>query len=373
MFWLVATFFALLFYAALLQSYHGHFKKLPLFLPAADKPQTFVSVLIAARNEEKNLPQLLHALAAQSYPQALFEIIVVDDFSEDGTAAVVQTFSRVHARVVRPNVAAEVSSKKRALEAGIAAARGALLLITDADCVPGPKWVETVACFYQQTGAVFIAAPVRFTSNGSVLQTFQAIDFLTLQGITAAGVSSGTHSLCNGANLAYTKTVFGAVNGFTGIDNVASGDDLLLMQKIKRHAPGKVCYLKSLDAVVTTAPMQSWRAFVAQRRRWASKTRYYDDKKTVWVLAGIYCFNLLFFVLLLAGFWQPVAWLAAFIFWVVKTAVEWPFVKLVSQFFRQRFTLAAFCCLQPLHLFYTVAVGFLSQLGAYEWKGRRTR
>jgi cellulose synthase/poly-beta-1,6-N-acetylglucosamine synthase-like glycosyltransferase len=375
------TLFLLLGYLLLIRYYYGHFKKLPHFSAIGSEPRTFVSVLIAARNEENTLPQLLHALALQSYPSEFFEVLVIDDFSTDATVAVVQTlrqaqdklFSKPHIKIIQPNVEPQHSSKKRAIEAGVQHAKGPLLLITDADCIPGSDWIKTVVAFYEQKQALFIAAPVLFTQDGSLLQIFQALDFMTLQGITAASVGAQFHTMCNGANLAYTKAAFESVNGFAGIDHIASGDDMLLMHKIWLQQKDRVRYLKSSDAIVRTAPMPTWNAFVAQRRRWASKTTHYNDKRIFFVLLFVYLLNAWFIVLLIASFWKPAFLIYALAFLVLKTIIEWPFVSMVAKFYKEQKLMRYFFVMQPLHIFYTVVVGAISQLGRYEWKGRRTK
>ncbi len=373
MVWLAVTLVLLLGYGLLIRYYHGHFKKLPLFSAGNYSPKTFISVLVSARNEAATLPHLLHALAAQTYPQNRFEIIIVDDYSTDDTMAVVQTFSKPHIRIIQPDVDAARSSKKRAIETGVKEAKGPLLLITDADCIPAPDWIKTMAAFYEQKDAVFIAAPVAFTHNGSLLHIFQALDFLALQGITAASVGAQFHSMCNGANLAYTKSAFEAVAGFAGIDHIASGDDMLLMHKIWQRKKNGVQYVKSRDAIVATAPVQSWRAFVAQRKRWASKTTHYNDTRVFAVLLFVYFINCWAFVLLIATFWNAHAGKAALLFLILKTAIEYPFVMTAATFYNQQRLMRYFPFLQPLHIFYTVLIGIVSQAGTYEWKGRRTK
>jgi cellulose synthase/poly-beta-1,6-N-acetylglucosamine synthase-like glycosyltransferase len=370
---LVVSLFLLLGYAVLIRYYYRHFKKLPFFSTGAGLPQTFVSVIIAARNEAANLPPLLQALAAQTYPPHLFEVIIVDDFSTDNTRSVIQTFSKPHAVVTRPAGEAAQSSKKKAIEAGVLKAKGPLLLITDADCIPPPRWIETLALFHQKTGAVFIAAPVRFTYNHTSLQRFQALDFLVLQGITAASVSAQFHTMCNGANLAYTKAAFEGVNGFDGINHSASGDDMLLMHKIWLKEKAGVRYLKSTEAIVSTAPMPNWKQFFEQRKRWASKTTHYNDKRVFFVLLFVYLLNCWFFVLLIAAFLNIRAIFIGAGFLFIKTIIEWPFATLVTTFYNERRLMRFFPWFQPLHIAYTVLVGFISQLGAYEWKGRKTR
>ena len=368
----ILTILALLMYAGLIIYYARHWHRLPHFTPRTGAvPDVFITVVVAARNEEMALPLLLKSLQQQSYPH--FEVIVVDDYSTDGTQKVLEPFLSTRVTCIQPAIPAERSSKKKAVEAGVQRANGKLIVVTDADCNVPPDWLFTIASFHQQTGAAFIAAPVRFTTDRSLLQIFQALDFLTLQGITAASVSSGFHSMCNGANLAYTKAAFISVKGFEGIDAVASGDDMLLMHKIKKRHPDSVHYLKSNDAIVSTAPMPTWKAFFMQRRRWASKTTYYDDKAIFYVLLFIYLFNCLFLLLLIASFFDSFYLYVLMGYLVLKTSIEWPFVQQVAQFYHHQKLMRYFPLMQPLHILYTISVGFISQLGKYDWKGRRTK
>ena len=147
-----------------------------------------------------------------------------------------------------------------------------------------------------------VAAPVKFVNNGSFISVFQSLDFISLQGITAASVSAGFHSMCNGANLAYSKEAFYSVNGFKGVDDVASGDDMLLMHKIKDKYPTQIGYLFHVNAIVETLPMQGWKSFINQRIRWASKASDYSDKKISLVLLLVYVFNLVLLILPVLSF-----------------------------------------------------------------------
>lgn len=370
----MVTVVALIFYAVLIGYYHHHWKGLKTFTPSPIlNPRPFVSVVIAARNEAENLPRLLSALQQQTYPQENFEVIVVDDFSTDGTANVSHSFCHSNIHFIQPVVQPEASNKKRAIEAGVKKAKGTLIVITDADCLPQPHWLALMAHFHQQKEAVFIAAPVKFVHDKSLLQVFQSVDFLTLQGITAASVSAGFHSMCNGANLAYTKQAFEEVDGFAGIDKVASGDDMLLMHKIKKRHPQKVQYLKHPQAIISTQPMATWKDFVMQRRRWASKTAHYDDKAVLYVLLFVYLLNCLFLVLLVASFFNPFYWFVLVGYLLIKTIIEWPFVNSVARFYGEQKLMKFFPLLQPLHILYTISVGLLSQLGKYNWKGRKLK
>lgn len=367
---LLITITLFIVYSGLLLRFWYLWKKLSVFTPR-QPASTPLTLIIPARNEEKNIGVLLQALSQQSYPASLIEIIVIDDHSTDRTSTIVESFPGV--KLIRLQEEGINSYKKKALEKGIAAAAGELIVTTDADCIPGKDWLKTIAAFKEEKQAVFIAAPVVFSHDHSLLQVFQALDFLILQGITAAGVNSGSLSMCNGANLAYTKTAFHSVNGFKGIDQLASGDDMLLMHKISTAFPGKTHYLFAKDAIMTTAPMQSWKAFFNQRIRWASKARTYSDKRIIAVLVLVYLFNLSFVGLFVAGFFNSDYWLILVATWVAKTLVELPFVSGVARFFDKQSLLKTFFFFQPLHIIYTVLSGLLGQFGTYEWKGRNVK
>jgi cellulose synthase/poly-beta-1,6-N-acetylglucosamine synthase-like glycosyltransferase len=366
-------------YGALIITYQRAWRAIPVFMPSStDAGVTRISVLVPARNEEMNIIDCLRSLSQQTYPKDLFEVIVLDDHSTDGTAASVKAFAggglRVSclrmADVAQPDAVS--AHKKFAIETGVRASRGELIVTTDADCTFHTGWLATLVACYEEKGAKFIAAPVRIVArNRSLLSIFQILDFLTLQGITGAAVHTGFHSMCNGANLAYSKEAFDAVDGFRGIDSIPSGDDMFLMHKIWLRYPSKTFFLKSREAIVSTAAETTWKRFVNQRIRWASKADRYDDKRIFWVLLLVYFLNVLFIVLPLGAiwnFWWP--WLFLILL-VVKTMVEYPFVREVAVFFGQGDLMVYFAPLQPLHICYTVVIGWLGKFGSYQWKDRK--
>ena len=338
------------------------------------------SVIVPARNEEANIGNLLNSLQSQTYPNELFEVIVVDDHSTDNTAEIVKSLADTQNNItlIRLQDQQLNSYKKRAIEKGIAASKNEWIVCTDGDCVVPENWLTTYASFIRKKEPVFIAAPVRLVpgisttgkKNNHLLYIFQALDFMVLQGITAASVFKKVHSMCNGANLAYKKDVFYEVNGFKGVDDIASGDDMLLMHKIWKKYPKKVNYLKSKETIVETAAAPTWKDFFNQRIRWASKAKHYDDKRIFWVLLLVYLFNLSFPVLAVAAFFNLKYLYALLIFWVAKTLIELPFVTSVSKFFNLQKLLKYFFFFQPAHIAYTIISGFLGSFGKYEWKGR---
>ncbi|HVX51261.1 MAG TPA: glycosyltransferase [Chitinophagaceae bacterium] len=365
-------------YAVLIAYYEKLFKKLAVFTPANIAAQKKFSIIIPARDEEENIEQCILSILNNDYPYDLYEIIVADDFSTDATAQVVQRLQQQYTNIKLVQLARHVTNrlnsyKKKAIELCINQAAYDWIITTDADCIVPQQWLAMYNAYIQTNNPVFVAAPVMFTNNGSFISIFQSLDFISLQGITAASVSAGFHSMCNGANLAYSKEAFYAVNGFKGVDNIASGDDMLLMHKILKHYPKRVGYLFSKDAIVLTAPMPNWKSFINQRIRWASKATSYQDKRIFWVLLLVYLFNLYLLLVFLFACFKP----SFFFFWcllvIAKTLCEIDFMKPVASFFSLRKLLWWFPVMQPFHILYTVVSGWLGKFGKYQWKNRTVR
>ena len=365
-----------LLYAVLILYYRDGWLRLPEY--RADNtltPITKVSILIPARNEEANIGPLLKDIMAQYYPPELMEVIVIDDHSTDRTADITSSFKGVTCISLSDFTEGKFLNayKKKAIEIAIQQSNGELIITTDADCRMCQYWVRSIVRYYETYRHQLIASPVLFTTDNSWFQTFQSIDFTAMQGIT--GALSATHSgtMCNGANLAYTRKAFNAVNGFNGIDDIASGDDMLLMHKIEQRFPRKTSYLKCKDAIVYTSPMPTLKTFLQQRTRWASKANTFEDKRITAVLAIVYLFNLLFPVLLIASFFNNQS-ISAFIFlWLLKTALEVSLLLPVSAFFHKKKELTYFALLQFIHIPYVLYAGLRGQTGTYEWKGRQVR
>jgi biofilm PGA synthesis N-glycosyltransferase PgaC len=397
-------------YVLLIGYYWRSWVNIPLYKPQTTnhkqqttnyKPQTRLTVIIPARNEQENIAVCLDSICDQTYPKELFEVLVVDDHSTDNTAAIVSSYVTKNVTLISLTdfvAAGEINSyKKKAIEVAIARSTGELMVTTDADCIVNENWLQTIAAFYEQYDPAFIAAPVgiRLLANSGknspkgeflqsrFLQIFQALDFMTLQGITGASVYKKIHSMCNGANLAYTKKAFNEVGGFAGIDHIASGDDMLLMHKIYKRYPDKVLFLKSKEAIVQTAPVNSVKEFFNQRIRWASKADKYNDKRIFAVLFLVYVVNVLLLGLPVFALFNNVQWSLVIGHWslmglwllllFIKTIAELIFLYPVATFFGKRKLLWLFPLMQPFHIIYTVIAGWLGKFGSYHWKERKVK
>ena len=390
----VLTIIILLFfgYSVLIIYYCQSWLNIPDFpLGHAGKPQTKITVIIPARNEEDNISACLESISTQSYPKHLFEVLVVDDHSTDRTAEIILSCKSENIKLIllKDFVAKnEINSyKKKAIEIAIQQSTGELIVTTDADCFTPENWLQTIAAFYEQYHPAFIAAPVAIDCSNKFIEFFQGLDFMALQGITGASVHKKIHSMCNGANSAYTKKAFEEVGGFTGIDNIASGDDMLLMHKIYKRWPDKVMFLKSKEVIVQTTPVNTVGEFFNQRIRWASKAGKYDDKRIFLVLLLVYLFNLLLIVLPIFALFKnsvldirlyPFTFIISIIeLWlfliIIKTVIELFFLYPVAKFFGKQSMLWLFPLMQPFHIIYTVIAGWLGSFGSYSWKERNVK
>ncbi|MBI3883482.1 MAG: glycosyltransferase, partial [Sphingobacteriales bacterium] len=265
------------------------------------------------------------------------------------------------------------SYKKKAIEIAVRQSTGDLIVTTDADCIVPAFWLESIAAFYEKNNPAFIAAPVAYYKENSFLEIFQSLDFMTLQGITGASVYKKFHSMCNGANLAYERKAFNEVDGFKGIDTIASGDDMLLMHKIYQRYPERIAFFKSKEAIVTTLAMDTFSAFFNQRIRWASKSANYDDKRIFFVLVLVYFFNVLLLLLAMASWFNGYIALLCIGLLMAKMIVEFFFFYPIAVFFSRQRLLWWFPLSQPFHIIYTVIAGWLGKFGSYKWKERKVQ
>ena len=277
--------------------------KSPRFTTAAFT--TKVTVLIAARNEEEKIHFTINDILAQDYPKHLTEIIIVDDHSTDNTSQIIAGYAGHGVKLLQLNEDKPLNSyKKKAIADAISMSSGELMVATDADCRMGSRWLSSIVGYYEKEGPVMISSPVGYFEEKSLFELMQTLEFSYLIGIGAAFIGNGRASTCNGANLAYRKDVFYEVGGFKGIDDLASGDDELLLQKVALQFPGKIGFLKWYNAVVFTHAKPDLKEFLQQRRRWASKSVKYKDKKVVGLAVGIWLFNVSLLVNVLLGFYN---------------------------------------------------------------------
>lgn len=335
---------------------------------------TKVSVLIAARDEEKNIESTIESLMKQDYPRALLEIIIVDDHSEDRTAEIIESYASDGVQLIRLNESELLNSyKKIAIARAIEDSTGELIVVTDADCIMGTEWLATIVSFYEEKQDYLISSPVVYHNEESIFQKLQTLEFLYLIGLGAASIGNKQPSTCNGANLAYRKDVFLELGGFEGIDDLASGDDELFLHKVAQVYPNKIGFCKSDKAIVYTEGKKTLGSFIAQRKRWASKSTHYKRKSIVYLGVSVWLFNVFLGATLIISIFNASFWMYFALCFGAKVLIELLFIKDMTSFSNRNKLLLFLPLLSWLHIFYLIYIGIAGNSGKYQWKGRMVR
>ncbi len=281
------------YFLLLLYIYGGLFRKAPATSDNSD--DILVSVVIACRDEEKNLSRLLSELVSQDYPSDMYEVIVVDDHSIDNTGIIAESF---HYNGTFRGIRNSGIGKKSALRTGILNAKGDLILTTDADCSLNQGWIRSMVSSWKNGSPDLVIGPVTIVEESQFLPWFQQLEFLSLQGVTAGSAGAGHPVMCNGANLAFRAETYKKYSGDLHLE-IASGDDVFLLHRIKSD-DGKVSWNESEEATVETKGSSSLKSFLRQRARWVYKSGSYDDPFTK-VLAIITLIANIDIVILIGG------------------------------------------------------------------------
>jgi cellulose synthase/poly-beta-1,6-N-acetylglucosamine synthase-like glycosyltransferase len=336
--------------------------------------KTKVTILIAARDEEEKIALTIDDLLAQDYPKHLTEIIIVDDHSTDRTAEIISSYSSQGVRLLQLQEDKPLNSyKKKAIATAISLSTGDFMVATDADCRMGPQWLSSIISYYEGSDLVMISSPVTYFEQRSLFEWLQTLEFSYLVAVGASYIGNNYASTCNGANFAYRKDVFYEVGGFKGIDDLASGDDELLLQKVAQKYQGRIGFLKSREAIVYTHAKHTIKEFLNQRRRWASKSTKYKDKKIVTMAVGIWAFNVLMLANVLLGVWSGYFFKLFFLQFAIKFIFETAFLLPVNIFFKRPRLMGLLIILSPVHILYMFYVGIVGNTRKYVWKGRTVR
>lgn len=369
----ISSFLTILYLGVVITFIRG-WHKLVYFKPTASTLTTKVSILVAARNEAENISKTIEDLIAQRYDKTLTEIIFIDDHSTDNTAEIISTYASGGVRLIRLNEDRPLNSyKKKAIQTAIADASGTLIVTTDADCRMGPNWLKTIVSFYEEKRYKMISSPVTYYEEKSFFERAQTLEFLYLIGLGASTIGNKRPSTCNGANLAYERDAFYEVGGFKGIDDLASGDDELLLHKMAARFEGNIGFLKNEDAVVYTHPKATIKEFIQQRKRWASKSTRYKNKSIIVLGVCIWFFNVSILVNLGLGLFIGSFLKLALYQLLAKMAVEFVFLYDVTAFSNRKSLLRLLPVLNVLHILYIVYIGIAGNTGKYNWKGRMVK
>jgi biofilm PGA synthesis N-glycosyltransferase PgaC len=326
-----------------------------------------ISVVIAFRNEEQNLPALIADLKALDYPRDEVRFILINDQSGDKSVDITTKLVGDDSRFVLKDVAASAGGKKNSITTGISSSDSEIIVITDADCRLPVQWLRSINARFDKAGVRMVVGPVRLA--GGTLASVQSMEFATLVGTAGATIRLGRPTMCSAANLAFLRQDFEAVGGFEGNETISSGDDQFLMNKFAGRWEDGVTFLYDTAAVVIARGSSTFSDFISQRLRWAGKWTMTGDASS-WLAITILGFHIC-----------NIAVVAAWLFGVLsnqlfiglagsKLFVEMIFLFPVCRFLGIRWSWTSFILLQLFYSPYVIAIGFLSRIVAVRWKGR---
>jgi len=262
------------------------------------KPEQFtnsnhsVSIIVAVRNGESSLPNLLSDLSKQKYSGDL-EIIIVDDNSSDDTENIIKAYSLKNDRILyETSITGNplLTHKKRALDAGIKKSKGDILLFTDADCRVSPYWAKTM-CSYFIEGIDYVIGFTQTPKPINTISLFQSIDFFMLIIAAQGAINRNWYWSCSGQNQAYKRSIYDKCNGYTDIAKYLQGDDSLFLQICRKKVKDfSAIFANEKDAHVICRQETKLIPLILQRLRWAGDARH------------MWKFNPFFFLMVLATF-----------------------------------------------------------------------
>jgi biofilm PGA synthesis N-glycosyltransferase PgaC len=360
---IVVSLVALILYVYLIGRWRYFWEETAEYVPSKTA-STGISVIVAFRNELENLDFLLSSLQNQEYPAKLFEVILVDDFSDDGSDKVAKRSceSTTNFRYVVNSG----TGKKSALRTGIEIASFDLIISTDADAVMQKEWLGIICSFYEEFPSGMIVGLTDIHRSGGITGEFIEAEFISLIASGAGAAAAGRPLYCNGANLAYRKSLFsGSVDPLN--ERADSGDDTFLLHTAKKRGE-TIRLLKSTKSVVKVKGPENLKDFFNQHKRWVAKSRYYTDWDTIYAALVVLVINILTAVSLLLLI-RYGSWIFIFLS-AVKFLVDYQLLQSFYKYFGKKIRIIKmmfFSLIYPFYFPVLLVSGFLS---GYRWKGR---
>jgi len=343
-------------------------------LPDDTKLQTLapksLSVVIPFRNEAENLPHLLQSITWLKAGNNQVNYIFSDDHSTDTSNEIIRRFITKHPEIEVHLILAESTGKKAALQAAIEHSNNEWILTTDADCSFEPQWIIRMLAKQAENGACMVSGPVTYATAPHWQNAFQQTEFAGLIATGAATLYNGIPTMCNGANLLFSKQVWLEQGGYSANSRIAGGDDEFLMQQLHSTKPGSVVFCKDRGALVSTASSPAFRDFLRQRIRWTSKEKHHPYHVQI-IRWGTALFYLSIVTGLMLIAYKPFLMsLMVSLALLLKSFTEWHFFKTILPFFNLKVRYSDILRWQGIQLGYPILVGLGLWRKRFTWKER---
>ena len=266
-----------------------------------------VTVVMSVKNEAKNIKNCINDFQNQTYKNV--EFIIVDDNSSDETASFISS-SELFITGRLKLLSATGNGKKLAIKQAIAEAKTRIILTADADVSYPSTWISAMVSAYKENGADLVIGPVKMSEQ----YPFQAMEYLSIMGITAGSAGMKNPLMCNACSLVFSKEWYAKCDVQL---SVPSGDDMFLLESTKKLG-GTVHFCNSGEAEVTIKGSDSIKEFFLQRARWTSKAPHYTDLSIIASGALVFAMQCLMIGIYIMSFWSPIllVWVA------VKYAID---------------------------------------------------
>ena len=326
-----------------------------------------VSIVISLRNEESQINNLFSSLRSQSYPYEKLQIILVNDHSTDNTLSLLHKFDLDNLQVI--NMPEGKQGKKAAIRMAVSLATGDIILASDADCIFGAQWVQSMVSYFSDYNVKLVSGPVFFNNQRGFFQNLQALEFASLIGSGAGSIGINNALFCNGANMAYRKEVFLQMNILNDKISV-SGDDVFLLHSVKAKYINSIVFAKDKDAIVLTQSLENLTNFINQRKRWAAKSIKYKDFSSIYTSYLVFFTNLFFILLFFIIFIDTLFFPFFIAFYFVKFIVDIFLLQPILHFFNRKDLIKWIFPFELFYSFYIVLISILSFTSKFEWKDR---
>lgn len=363
------SFFVFSAYCILILSFLAGWIRPGIFTPYKINNFPFISVVIAFRNEEKNIVNLLNDLLLQDYPFDKFEIIMVNDHSDDGSCDTLEIFSSKNVCQIKVLTLEDGNTgKKKAVDTGIKAAQGELIMATDADCRLPKSWISSFVSFYLSNNKPkMVLGLVDLSEEKNFFNLLQNLEFISLIGCGAGAAGIGRPIYCNAANIMFERKVYFEITDPLNV-SIASGDDTFLLHQVKKKYPLQLKVLKSKNAIVTAKSALNLKDFINQRIRWSSKGRYYSDSDIIITAIVVTLTNIVLMIRMLESviFFNT----AFFYLFLMKITTDWLMLAPVLNFFNKKKLNLYVPILSVIYPFYIVIIILASVFSDFTWKDR---
>ena len=351
-------------------------------VPSEKNNSDYISVIVACRNEEKNISNLIEDVRSQCFDENRFEMIVVNDHSEDGTLKILNYESEKWNNLRIINLDNKVFGKKYAIKEAAKIAKGEIIICTDADCRVGENWIQKMSDYFTNTDCKFVSASIFYKEQNSLFSKYQMLEILSLVSTSGAAINRKKATICNGANLAFRKKEYLEIPD-DEFNNFRT-DDVSLLHYFKKNFTNSISFSKQKEAIVSTSESPTFLSYLSQKLRWISTSKSLKDRDTILVSLLVYCMNFLIILTIFLflyffpknsyGDYSEIVVIFSFLLliYLTKFISDYLFLKSVLSFFDKRNLLIYLFPFTLINAVFTVVIVPLSFIIPVKWKGRKT-